>query len=83
MKNKKGSKRCSDMKDPIMTYIRMVEDLERIAMTEEQPFDPILINEILELKEELAEYGYVYFDGHSRPFRLTPAVAPHKQNAKN
>jgi hypothetical protein len=55
-----------------MTYIRIVEDLERIATTEEQPFDPILVNEILELKEELAEHGLVYFDGHSRPFRLVP-----------
>jgi hypothetical protein len=71
MKSKKGSKRFSNMRGPIMTYIRIVEDLERIAMTES--FDPILFNEILELKEELAEHGLVYFDGHSRPFRLVPA----------
>jgi hypothetical protein len=62
-----------------MTYIRMVEDLERIAATEQErdPFDLILVNEILELKEELAEQGIVYLDvdGHSRPFRLVPAKA--------
>jgi len=58
--------------DPIMTYIRMVEDLERIAATE--PFDPRLVYEIKELKEELASHGYVYVDGHDgeRPFRLVP-----------
>lgn len=55
-----------------MTYIKMVEDLQRIASAQES-FDPILVNEILELKEELADHGYVYFDGHSRPFRLVPA----------
>jgi hypothetical protein len=62
------------MRDPIMTYIRLVEDLERIAATEQQSFDPILVNEILELKEELSEQGIVYLDldGHSRLFRLVP-----------
>ena len=74
-KHKQKSQRCSNVKrDPIMTYIRMVEDLERIAATTEpDPLDPRLVYDIKELKEELANHGYVYLDGHSRPFRLVPA----------
>jgi hypothetical protein len=57
-----------------MIYIRIVEDLERIAATTEpHPLDPRLVCEIKELKEELSKHGYVYLDGHSRLFRLVPA----------
>jgi hypothetical protein len=60
------------MRDPIMTKIRIVEDLGRLAAIEPHPLDPRLVCEIKELKEELSEHGLVYFDGHSRPFRLVP-----------
>jgi hypothetical protein len=63
------------MRDPIMTYTRIVEDLQRIAATQsERPLDPILISEIKELKEKLANHGYVYLDGHEGPFHLVPAI---------
>jgi DNA-binding ferritin-like protein (Dps family) len=59
----------------VMTYVRVVEDLEKQAAAQES-FDPILFNEILALKEKLRdEYGLVYFDGYMRPFRLVPAKA--------
>lgn len=63
------------MRDPIMTYRRIVEDLQRMAAaTATKPPDPILIWEIKELKEELAKHGYVYLDGYTRPFRLVPEI---------
>jgi hypothetical protein len=71
MSMSKSKRYSNNMRDPIKTYILIVEDLERIAAAEES-FDPILVNEILELKRELAEHGYVYIDGHQRPFRLVP-----------
>ena len=61
------------MHDPITTYIRIIEDLQRMAATTE-PLDPILIWEIEEAKEELAKHGYVYLDGYTRPFRLVPEI---------
>jgi len=57
-------------RDHIKTYIRIVEDLERIAASE--PFDPSLVYEIMQLKSELEKHGIVYLDGHQRPFRLVP-----------
>jgi hypothetical protein len=63
--------------------MRIQEDLQRIAATERQPLDPRMACEIKELKEELSNHGYVYFDGYDKPFRLWPAVAPHKHNVKS
>ncbi len=63
------------MRDPVLTYTRMINDLERIAAaTATKPLDPGLVCEIKELKEELANHGYVYLDGYERPFRLVPAI---------
>jgi len=75
------------MKDPIMTYIRIIEDLQRMAATatESQPFDSDMVYEIVELKRELErKHGIVYFDVddghgykhymHERPFSLQPAI---------
>jgi hypothetical protein len=57
----------------LKTYIRIVEDLERIAATiPPERMDPRLWNEIKEVKEELSKHGYTYLDGFSRPFRLVP-----------
>jgi hypothetical protein len=63
------------MRDPIMTYIRMAQDLERLAVAtieRRQPLDPRLVHEIKELKEEVEKHGYVYIYGYERPFRLVP-----------
>jgi hypothetical protein len=55
----------------IKTYIRMVEDLERLAANE--PFDRSLVYEIKELKQKVESLtDFVYLDGHARPFRLVP-----------
>jgi hypothetical protein len=71
------------MNDPVTTYIRIIEDLERLAATstESQPFDPDTVYEIVELKRELKRRGIVYFDVddgygcmHERPFSLLPAI---------
>jgi hypothetical protein len=75
------------MKDSVKTYIRIIEDLERLAATstESQPFDPDMVHEIVELKRELERnHGIVYFDVddgrgymhymHERPFSLEPAI---------
>jgi hypothetical protein len=58
------------MRDPIMTYIRIIEDLERIASSASRQDDITLLYEIREAKEELEKHGYFYRDGFSRPFRL-------------
>jgi len=73
--------------DPATTYIRIIEDLQRLAATstELQPFDPDMIYEIVQLKRELErKHGIVYFDVddshgyrhymHERPFSLEPAI---------
>ena len=64
------------MRDPIMTYRRIIEDLQRMAAATEpqQTPDPELLWEIKELKEELSNHGYVYLDGYERPFRLVPEI---------
>ena len=67
------------MRDPIMTYTRIIEDLERMAATESRErLDVTLWYEIKEAKEELAKHGYVYLDldgkGYTRPFRLVPEI---------
>jgi hypothetical protein len=71
-------------RDPATTYIRIIEDLQRLAATstESQPFDPDMVYEIVELKQELErKHGIVYFDVddehgfmHERPFSLQPAI---------
>jgi hypothetical protein len=64
------------MRDPVHTYMRIVEDLERMVATAPptKPLDPTLICEIKELKEELSKHGYVYLDGNEHPFQLQPAI---------
>jgi hypothetical protein len=75
------------MRDPIMTYILIIEDLQRITATstESQLFDSDMVYEIVELKRELeTKHGIVYFDVddghgyyhymHERPFSLEPAI---------
>ena len=64
------------MRDPVRTYIRIIEDLERMAATElRERLDLTLWYEIKEAKEELAsKHGYVYLDGHDGPFRLVPEI---------
>jgi hypothetical protein len=55
----------------IMTYRRIVEDLERLAATE--PSDRSLVWEIKELKQTVESLtDFVYLDGHARRFRLVP-----------
>ena len=64
-------------RDPVITYIRIIEDLQ-MAATKPQPLersDPILWSEIKEAKEELAKHGYVYLDGYERPFCLVPEIS--------
>jgi hypothetical protein len=70
-------------KDPMMTYIRIVEDLEKMLSSASRQDDIRLLYEIRYAKEKLAKHGYTYLDGFSRPFRIRPEVAPHKQNTKN
>jgi hypothetical protein len=41
-------------RDPVTTYMRIIEDLQRIAATAPQPPDPELVWEIKELKEVIA-----------------------------
>jgi len=70
--------------DPVSTYIRIIEDLQRLAATstESQPFDPDMVYEIVELKRELErKHGIVYLDVddghgymHERPFTLQPEI---------
>ena len=79
LQRRQVSNRCfSYMRDPVLTYIRIIEDLQRIAATKPQPLersDPQLLWEIKEAKEELAsKHGYVYLDGHDGPFRLVPEI---------
>ena len=68
------------MRDPVRTYIRIIEDLERMAATElRERLDLTLWYEIKEAKEELAsKHGYVYLDldgkGYERPFCLVPEI---------
>ena len=64
------------MRDPIMTYIRIVENLERMVATAPptKPLDLELVWEIKELKDELSNHGYVYLDGYERPFCLVPEI---------
>lgn len=64
--------------DLIEFYIRLVEDLERLqaaAASSHKRTDIVLWSEIIEAKEELANRGYVYLDGHQRPSRLVPAIS--------
>ena len=67
-------------RDLIMTYIRIIEDLERMVATAPptKPLDLELVWEIKELKEELSKHGYVYLDldgcGYERPFTLVPEI---------
>ncbi|HJT49391.1 MAG TPA: hypothetical protein VJ729_14495 [Nitrososphaeraceae archaeon] len=63
-------------RDPIKTYIRIVEDLERMVATAPptKPLDLEPVWEIKEVKEELSNHGYVYLDGYERSFRLVPAI---------
>jgi hypothetical protein len=77
---RKGGKDPAITAANVMTYIRMVEDLERIASSatpEPRLLDPRLASEIKELKAELEKQGYVYFDGYKRPFRLVPVSKKH------
>jgi hypothetical protein len=62
-------------RDPLTTYRRIIEDLERIAATiPSERLDVTLWSEIKEAKEELSKQGYVYLDGYERPFRPVPAI---------
>jgi hypothetical protein len=36
--------------------------------------DPELVWEIMDLKEELSNHGYVYLDAYEHPFQLQPAI---------
>ena len=62
------------MRDPVLTYIRIIEDLQRMAATATGAADAELVWEIKELKEELSNHGYVYLDGYELPFCLVPEI---------